>query len=291
MSVEQQQRTVNNLDKEIADLQKKKATYDKKAADEQKRAANVSISSNASPATVKSRLRDIERHNEAANKAIQESANLQKKIADKTKKRNDAYIKLQNEQQIELKKNEKEQRRALENIQKAYKDRLSELEKQWRPKSLEPFDEENMPTPEYDVFISHATEDKGSFVDEFVDELKKLGIKVWYDTTEIKWGDSMRKRIDDGLRKSKFGIAVLSPNYIADGKYWTKAEFDGLFQLESINGKTLLPIWHNLTKQKVMEFSPIVANKKAMTTAMMTAKEIAIELSKLLSNQEANING
>lgn len=85
MSVEQQQRTVNKLDKEIADLQKKKATYDKKAADEQKRAANVSISSNASPATVKSRLRDIERHNEDANKAIQESGNLQKKIADKTK--------------------------------------------------------------------------------------------------------------------------------------------------------------------------------------------------------------
>ncbi len=291
MSVEQQQRTVNNLDKEIADLQKKKATYDKKAADEQKRAANVSISSNASPATVKSRLRDIERHNEAANKAIQESANLQKKIADKTKKRNDAYIKLQNEQQIELKKNEKEQRRALENIQRAYKERLSELEKQWKPTLLNTFNEESMSTPEYDVFISHATEDKDSFVDEFVDELRKLGIKVWYDTTEIKWGDSMRKRIDDGLRKSKFGIAILSPNYIADGKYWTKAEFDGLFQLESINGKTLLPIWHNLTKQKVMEFSPIVANKKALTTAMMTAKEIAIELSKLLSNQEAINHG
>ena len=47
--------------------------------------------------------------------------------------------------------------------------------------------------PEYDVFVSHAWEDKEEFVDEFVDELRKLGVKVWSDTSEIKWGDSMSK--------------------------------------------------------------------------------------------------
>lgn len=29
----------------------------------------------------------------------------------------------------------------------------------------------------------------------------------------------MRKRIDRGLKKSTFGVAVLTPNYIADEKY------------------------------------------------------------------------
>ena len=106
--------------------------------------------------------------------------------------------------------------------------------------------------PAYDVFISHAWEDKSEFVDDFVNELRKFGVKVWYDTSEIKWGDSMRSRIDDGLKKSKFGVAILSPDYIKDGKYWTKAELDGLFQLESINGKTLLPVWHKLTKKDIM---------------------------------------
>jgi len=57
---------------------------------------------------------------------------------------------------------------------------------------------------------------------------------------------------------------------------------DGLFQLESINGKTLLPIWHNLTKKDVMEYSPIIASKLAMNTDMMTPKEIAEELKKLV---------
>ena len=98
----------------------------------------------------------------------------------------------------------------------------------------------------------------------------------------MKWGDSMRQKIDQGLRKSKFGVVILSPSYIDEGKYWTKAELDGLFQMESVNGKTLLPIWHELTKKDVLNFSPIIANKKAMSTAIMTPAEIAKELLLLL---------
>ena len=89
-----------------------------------------------------------------------------------------------------------------------------------------------------------------------------------------------------GLKKSKFGVVVLSPDYIREGKYWTKAELDGLFQLESVNGKMLLPVWHNLTKKDVMAYSPIIASKLAMTTASMTPQEIAKELVTLLPVSE-----
>ena len=54
--------------------------------------------------------------------------------------------------------------------------------------------------------------------------------------------------------------------------------------MESINGKTLLPIWHNLTKQQVMDYSPIIAGKLALTTATMTATDIADELLEMLSD-------
>ena len=54
-----------------------------------------------------------------------------------------------------------------------------------------------------------------------------------------------------------------------------------MFQVETINGKTILPIWHNLTKKQVTEYSPIIADRKAMTTALMTPAEIAEELKKL----------
>lgn len=283
MSVEQEQRTVNSLDKDIADLEKKKAAADKKAADEQKKAASVNISKNASSSTVKLKLSEIQRHEDAARKAATESADLQKRIAEKRAKRNAAYLKLQKEEQSEKKKQEN----AFNDMKSSYEHRIAEIE------ALKIYDIENTvqvsredEEPEYDVFVSHAWEDKKSFVDEFVQCLRDRDIKVWYDKSQIKWGDSMRARIDAGLRKSKFGVAVLSPDYISDGKYWTKAELDGLFQLESINGKMLLPIWHNLTKKQVMEFSPILASKLAMTTASMTADEIADELLKMLSPKE-----
>ena len=176
----------------------------------------------------------------------------------------------------------KKQEKEFRDMKNDYEKRITELTKIPYIQDQEAGINENQNIEKYDVFVSHAWEDKESFVDEFVDCLRELDLKVWYDKSEISWGDSMRKRIDEGLKKSTFGVAVLTPNYIADDKYWTKAELDGLFQLESINGKTLLPIWHNLTKKEVMEYSPIIASKLAMNTAMMTPKEIAEELKKLV---------
>lgn len=290
MSVEQYQRTVNSLDKEIADLEKKKAVADKKAADEEKKAAGVTVSKNASASTIKSKMNQIARYREASNKAACESASFAKKIADKRKKRNDAYLKLQREQQNEQKKQDKK----IKDMQKSYEDRIESLSNQVMTsvmgatidKASVEATEINTNEPEYDVFVSHAWEDKEDFVEEFVQELRNLGIKVWYDKSHMKWGDSMRAKIDDGLKKSRFGVAVLSPSYIAEGKYWTKAELDGLFQLESVNGKTLLPIWHKLTKKEVMDYSPIIASKLAMNTTSMTAKEIAENLKELLDENE-----
>lgn len=292
MSVEQYQRNVNTLDKEIADLEKKRNALDSKCADLKGKIsdAEATIRKTKSASTVKSKLSQITAwQKEESRKAI-ESANIGKKISEKRTKRNDAYKKMQKAQQDEDKKKEKQ----MKNMQASYENRVRELTNQLSAKPIIPetihiYAEAD---EEYDVFVSHAWEDKEGFVDEFVTELEKLNIKVWYDKQRIKWGDSMRARIDEGLKKSKFGIAVISPDYIADGKYWTKAELDGLFQLESVNGKMLLPIWHNITKQQVMNYSPIIASKLAMTTASMTAEEIAKEMKSLLSEEaEEEIDG
>ena len=186
-------------------------------------------------------------------------------------------MKLQKEQQNEQKKQDK----ANQQIQASYEARIKELQQQLLQPVVTPATTPIAADEEYDVFVSHAYEDKESFVDEFVEALRSQGLKVWYDTDKLKWGDSMREKIDKGLSKSRYGVVVLSPNYIAEHKYWTKAELNGLFQVETVNGKTILPIWHNLTKKQVTEYSPIIADRKAMTTALMTPAEIAEELMKL----------
>ena len=261
MSVEQYQRTINTLDKEIADLEKKRAVLDVKCADLKKKISDAesAIRKTKLVSTIKSKLNQITIWKNEESKKANESANISKKISEKRAKRNDAYKGMQKEQLAEDKKREKR----MKNMQVSYEKRIRELTNQLNMKPLISEVTYNYMenSEEYDVFVSHAWEDKESFVDEFVVELEKFQIKVWYDRQRIKWGDSMRERIDDGLRKSKFGIVVISPDYIADGKYWTKAELDGLFQLESINGKMLLPIWHNITKQQVMNYSPIIASK------------------------------
>ncbi len=292
MSIEQYQKTVNTLDKEIADLEKKRAALDSKCADLKKKIgdAEEAIRKTKSASTVKSKLNQISTWQKEESGKASESANIGKKISEKRTKRNEAYKKMQKAQLDEEKKKDKQ----MKSMQVSYENRVRELTNQISVKPLIPetihaYVESN---EEYDVFVSHAWEDKEGFVDEFVAELEKLDIKVWYDKQRIKWGDSMRARIDEGLKKSKFGIAVISPDYIADGKYWTKAELDGLFQLESVNGKMLLPIWHNITKQQVMNYSPIIASKLAMTTASMTAEEIASEMKSLLSDEtEEEIDG
>lgn len=280
MSVDYYQRSVNSLDKDIAALEKKKAEADKKCAELSSKISSTqkSITSRTSASIVTSKLKQISGWESDRAKKSAESADLGKKLAEKRQKRNDANLKLQKAQQDEQKKQNREMKR----MQESYESRIAQLQSMAIPSSVNinsTVDEQE--DVQYDVFVSHAWEDKESFVDEFVQELQKLNLNVWYDKNQIKWGDSMRAKIDEGLRKSKFGVAVLSPDYIKEGKYWTKAELDGLFQLESVNGKMLLPVWHNLTKKEVMAYSPIIAGKLAMNTASMTPAEIAAELAAL----------
>lgn len=292
MSVEQYQKSVNSLDKEIADLEKKKAAKDSDVATLQGKinSTQKSITKNTSQSTLNSKMRQISNYESDKARKSKESAELGKKIADKRKKRSEAYLKLQKEEQNQQKK----EVQATKKLQASYEARIDELQQQLAKTAIHPVSKPlHESDEEYDVFVSHAWEDKEDFVDEFVDELRKQGLVVWYDTNKLKWGDSMREKIDRGLAKSRYGVVILSPNYIAPEKYWTKAELNGLFQVETINGKTILPIWHNLTKKQVTEYSPIIADRKAMNTASMTPAEIASELKDLFTpeNMEDNSNG
>ena len=48
----------------------------------------------------------------------------------------------------------------------------------------------------YSVFVSHSSDDKIEYVDDLVNEIKSLGISVFYDTDVISWGDNLKDQID-----------------------------------------------------------------------------------------------
>lgn len=134
---------------------------------------------------------------------------------------------------------------------------------------------------EYDVFISHASEDKDSVVRPLAQALVAKGLKVWYDEFELKIGDSLRRKIDSGLAKSKLGIVVLSQSFIKKG--WTNYELDGIISKANTGEQVLLPIWHGITKQEVLDYSPSLADKVARNTASYTVEEIAEEIAELIN--------
>src|SRR4051812_4935086 len=51
---------------------------------------------------------------------------------------------------------------------------------------------------DFDVFISHAAEDKDSLVRPLALGLQDRGLSVWFDEFELRVGDSLRRKIDAG---------------------------------------------------------------------------------------------
>lgn len=134
----------------------------------------------------------------------------------------------------------------------------------------------------FDVFISHASEDKADVVRPLALALQNSGLSVWYDEFELKIGDSLRRKIDRGLSKSKFGIVVLSQAFF--GRGWPEYELDGLVMRANSGEQILLPIWHNVSKKEVMAYSPSLADRLARTTSTHTVEEIATEIVDVIRN-------
>lgn len=116
-----------------------------------------------------------------------------------------------------------------------------------------------------DVFISHASEDKAEVARPLFELLTDDGLKVWFDEAELRLGDSLRRKIDDGLARCRYGVVILSPSFFA--KEWPQRELDGLVAREAGGQKVILPIWHRVTRDDVVRYSPTLADKYAVNTA------------------------
>ncbi|HJA25208.1 MAG TPA: toll/interleukin-1 receptor domain-containing protein [Candidatus Fournierella merdigallinarum] len=149
------------------------------------------------------------------------------------------------------------------------------------PVDLFPYDDYGK---EYDVFISHASEDKDEVARPLAQALRENGLTVWYDEFELRIGDSLRRKIDKGIANSNFGVIVISRNFINKG--WTNYELDGLITRAVSGEQTMLPVWHNITKREVINYSPSLADKLARSTTEFTVEEIADEIADLIRERK-----
>lgn len=118
----------------------------------------------------------------------------------------------------------------------------------------------------------------------FSESDNSLEIPVIIGIREVKIGDSLRRKIDKGIAKSNFGVIVISRDFINKG--WTNYELDGLIT-RAVNGEqTMLPIWHNITKRELIDYSPSLADKLARSTTDFTVEEIADEITDLICEKK-----
>jgi hypothetical protein len=119
------------------------------------------------------------------------------------------------------------------------------------------------------LFVSHASEDKESFVRPLAHALKAKGIPVWYDEFSLRLGDSLRRSIDRGLVECTGGLVVLCPAFFA--KEWPQRELDALFAAEIAGRSHLIPIWHGLGLADVLAVSPLLADRFAVNSDLGVA--------------------
>jgi hypothetical protein len=136
------------------------------------------------------------------------------------------------------------------------------------------------PAREFDLFLSHASEDK-DFTRPLAEALSQRGVRVWFDETAIRIGDSLRESIDRGLTRSRFGVVVFSHSFFA--KSWTNYELNGLVTRELQGRKVILPVWHpGLSFDDLASYSPSLADKKALLASSLSVEQIADELAALV---------
>lgn len=133
---------------------------------------------------------------------------------------------------------------------------------------------------EYDVFVCHATEDKAAVARPLATALAAREISVWYDEFELQIGDSLRRKIDTGIARSRFGLVVLSHPFF--GKGWAQYELDGLVTRSTDDKQVLLPVWHEISKEQVADQSPSLADKVALKTSDLTIDEIADQIAAVI---------
>ncbi len=140
---------------------------------------------------------------------------------------------------------------------------------------------------EYDVFLSHASEDKDEVARPLALLLQERGLRVWYDEFEFRIGDNIIAKLNKGINSSQFGILILSTSFVDMAKQWTKYELDTLESLYVTEDRVMFPVLHNISVREIREFRASLANIFGRSTASYTVEEIADEIHKVIIDYDA----
>ncbi len=114
-----------------------------------------------------------------------------------------------------------------------------------------------------DIFICHAGEDKEEIVRPMVEAFSQSGISCWYDEAEIRWGDSIVQKVNEGLAASRYVVVVFSPAFVQ--KNWPQRELNAVLNQEASTGEVkVLPllVGSEEEKKQILKQFPLLNDKR-----------------------------
>ena len=115
-----------------------------------------------------------------------------------------------------------------------------------------------MEAPQFDIFISHAHDDREQYIVPLARAMEQSGITFWLDTVETGWGQDFVGGINRGLASARFMLFCLSRNFI--GRRWPEAELWATLLSQARDGSPrVLPLILN-SKEEVFARYPLLGS-------------------------------
>jgi RNA-directed DNA polymerase len=129
---------------------------------------------------------------------------------------------------------------------------------------------------DYEIFISHASEDKADIARPIFEACQRAALKAFLDEKHIGWGDSFTTKINTALGASRTVLAVITSNSVA--KEWPLLEINTALALEASGDKRVIPL---VVGSPDLSKLPLIRSKKWLTWDGDPEK-VALELARLV---------
>lgn len=116
----------------------------------------------------------------------------------------------------------------------------------------------------YDIFISHVAEDKTEVTDSLAALLREVGLRVWYSSDQLVLGESIIDVVEQGLKRSRYAIVVLSKAYTKSP--WAIYELYTLIARRNKRKAIVIPVWHEITSAEIKQLFPYIVDTYGLTT-------------------------
>ncbi len=133
---------------------------------------------------------------------------------------------------------------------------------------------------DYEIFISHASEDKADIARPIFEACQRAALKAFLDEKHIGWGDTFTNKINTALGASRTVLAVITSNSVT--KEWPLLEINTALALEVSGSKRVIPL---VVGTPDLSKLPLIRTKKWLTWDG-DAEKVAAELKRLVKGAE-----